>query len=581
MTTPTRFVDDLIAEVFAALSLPAEHAYAVPCGRPEWGDLQCNGALPAGKAVGRPPRAIAAEIAERLSSSPVIARADVAGPGFVNIALADGFLSACAAAQAADPALGAEPAARPQKVVLDFGGPNIAKPLHVGHLRSLVIGESLRRILTACGHSVVSDIHLGDWGLQMGMLLSQMRIDRHELPHFDGSHAGPYPDFRLGVAELERAYTTASAACKADPDRLAAARRDTAALQAGDPGLTALWRLMRTASLASVRDDVAALAAHFDLWDGESDAQPLIGPMLDDLRVRGLAVESDGALVMDVSMPGDEEPRPPLLLLKSDGAALYGTTDLATLRDRVGRLGADRVVYCVDMRQSLHLDSVFRAARIAGYAGPETVLEHAGFGTVNGVDGRPFKTRDGGAMRLSDLLGQALDEARSRVLEDADPYERERIAGITAVGAVKFADLASQRQGSYVFDAARLVAPEGRTGPYLQYACARIGSVMARADAAGIAPSTPSATAPEERELVLACLGFPAALAAAERGLCPHTIAEHAYGLAQSFSRFYANCPVISAEPETAAARLALAALTRSVLSRELELLGIDVPGRM
>jgi arginyl-tRNA synthetase len=585
-------VDLLLAEAFEKLSLPVDLARSAVSGRPDLADRQCNAAIQMARKLGRNPLDIAASLAGALAQRPEFSEATVARPGFVNMRLSDEFIAEMAEAQAADPDLCVTKAARPEKIIIDFGGPNVAKPLHVGHLRSLVIGESLRRILSSVGHDVASDVHLGDWGLQMGMLVSELRRRQPDLPYFDETWSGPYPaEPPVSLSDLESMYPEAAAACKADPGRLEEARKATAELQAGRPGYRAVWRHFRELSLSAQKQDFDELGAHFDLFEGESDADPLIGPMVADLRARGVAVESDGAIVIPVAEPGDAKPTPPLLLAKADGAALYSTTDLATIKDRISRLGAGRILYVVDQRQQLHFEQVFKAARIAGFAG-DARLEHVGFGTVNGKDGKPYKTREGGVMKLADLLAEAVAKASEKLAasERAAAFsagERAALARKVGVAAVKFADLASVRTSGYVFDADRLVSFEGKTGPYLQYACVRISSIVAvgaerGVDVAGTAAGRFWPGSPAERELALECLKFPDAVAAAARGLAPNEIAEYAFELAKKFSKFYTECPVLQADDAgVRASRLKLCDLTHKTLSRALWMLGVDVPARM
>lgn len=577
-------VDARLATVFASLGLPAHLARAQASDRPELGDLQCNGALAAAREARRAPRAIAEDIAAALRGDHAFAEVSVAGPGFVNLRLSSAFLAAAARSLDADEALGVVDEGRGRLVVLDYGGPNVAKPLHVGHLRSLVLGESLRRLLGAQGYRTHADAHLGDWGLQMGMLSAAIRRRDPSAPWFrnDGQ---PWPATApVTLQELERLYPEAAAACRADAGRMAEARADTAALQAGDPGLLALWRALRELSLRSQMRDFEELGVVFDALDGESDVRDDIAPLVERLVAQGVARESEGALVVDVAEPGDAFDMPPLLLSKRDGAALYATTDLATLDARARMPGLSRVVYVVDERQALHFAQVFRAARKAGIAeGVELV--HAGFGTVNGRDGKPFRTREGGVARLTDLLDDAVSRASARLAASGhgatlDDRERATLARRVGIGAVKFADLSGDRLSGYVFDADRLVAFEGRTGPYLQYACVRLRSLLAKAGDAP--PGTIAPEAPGERALVLACLGFGDAVALATRQYQPGVLADYAFDLAQAFSRFYGECAVL-AEPDPAlrASRLALCHLVRRVLERSLYLLGIDVPERM
>lgn len=404
----------------------------------------------------------------------------------------------------------------------------------------------------------------------MGMLISE--IQRRWPP-------GATPD--LTMADLQQLYPEAAAACTADADRMAEARADTAKLQAGDPDATRVWHRLRDISLTAQRQDIDLLNAHFDLFLGESDVQPLIPPMIADMQARGVAVESDGALIVEVADPSDAKPMPPLLLAKSDGAALYATTDLATIVARKRDQNPDRILYVVDQRQALHFEQVFRAARKADLA-PGVDMVHVGFGTVNGVDGKPYKTRQGGVAQLADLLNEAIDKAAERLAERDTTTDKSELARLVGLAAIKFADLSSYRLSGYIFDAARLVSFEGRTGPYVQYACVRIGSILASAaekmyDAGDIAVATAS-----ERALVFECARLPEVVASATRNLAPNEIADHTFAVAQAFSRFYTECPVLAANTEAErASRLALCELTRAILAKELWLLGIEVPERM
>jgi arginyl-tRNA synthetase len=572
-------VDRLLADAFAACGFDTEGVRAVPAQRPELGDLQCNAIMALAGRLKRPPRELASAVAERLGTLDDFAEVGIAGPGFINLRLSDGLLSHFAAAQAAAPRGGILPQS-PETIVIDFGGPNVAKPLHVGHLRSLVLGESLRRILAAQGHRVIGDVHLGDWGLQMGMLISEALVRWPEL-----AEDGPWRDDPpFDMQTLQELYPRVAAACKADPERMAIARAATAELQSGSERHMRIWEAVRRVSLDAQARDFTTLDAHFDELLGESHVQQLIPGMIADLVARGVAVRSDGALVIEVARDDDESPMPPLLLEKSDGAALYATTDLATIVDRQARHRPARIVYVVDQRQSLHFAQVFRAAQVAGFA-EGTTLVHVGFGTVNGADGKPYKTRDGGVAQLRDLLADALDKARARQSTDASPGdadEASELAAAIGIAAVKFADLSTYRTSGYVFDAERMVSFEGRTGPYVQYACVRISSMLEKATREGFAAGSIDVRKPTERQLVLLCARFPDVVASAAARYAPNEIADFAYDLAQAFSRFYAECPVLAAPSEgERASRLALAGLTRGVLAEALDLLGIRVPARM
>ena len=585
--TLTSVVDRLLIAAFEACGLDSRGVRAVPAQRPELADLQCNAIMPLAGALKRPPRELAEKVIARLieltntagSALAVFSSVEMAGPGFINMRLSAAFLSALATHQLASPRHGIVPQA-PERIVIDFGGPNVAKPLHVGHLRSLVLGESLRRILIAQGHEVVGDVHLGDWGLQMGMLIAELPLLWPEL-----AQDGPWRDQPpFDMAQLQAIYPRVAADCKADAERMAVARAATARLQAGDPASMHLWEAIRAVSLAAQTRDFAALDAHFDELNGESHVQHLIPGMVADLVSRGIAQTSEGALVIEVAEEKDDSPMPPLLIEKSDGAALYATTDLATIVDRRDRLHPRRIVYVVDQRQSLHFRQVFRGAAKAGIStGIELV--HVGFGTVNGADGKPYKTRDGGVARLEDLLADAIERARARRAEDARPEAADQdlddLARTVGIAAVKFADLSTYRTSGYIFDADRMVSFEGRTGPYVQYACVRISSILDRAASQGLAAGAMAVVEPAERALVLLCARFPDAVASAAYRYAPNDIADFAFDLAQAFSRFYTECPVLAAaDAEVAASRLSLATLTRDVLVNALNLLGIRVPDR-
>ena len=566
-------VERLLVAAFEAAGLEGRGVRAVPAKRPDLADLQCNASMALAGAAKWPPREIAEAVAALLREHAEFTSVDIAGPGFINMRLSPALLAAQAARQLADPQAGIA-AEAPETIVIDFGGPNVAKPLHVGHLRSLVLGESLRRILLAQGHRVIGDVHLGDWGLQMGMLISELPRLWPELTS-DGEWTANPP---FSMNDLQAIYPRVAAECKADEGRMTEARAATARLQAGNADDMRLWETIRRVSLDAQTADFHTLDAHFDELNGESLVQPLIPGMVEDLATRGVAKRSEGALIVEVAEESDDSPMPPLLLEKSDGAALYATTDLATILERRDRLHPQRIVYVVDQRQALHFQQVFRAARKAGYA-DGIQLVHVGFGTVNGKDGKPYKTREGGVAKLHELLDEAIERAAGRLDERAD---RAELAHAVGVAAVKFADLSTYRTSGYVFDAERMVATEGRTGPYMQYACVRVTSILARADAESAAMGTMDIAEAAERTLVLLCSRFPEAVQSAARRYAPNDLADYAYDLAQAFSRFYAECPVLAASSaEVRASRLSLVALTRHVLGKALDLLGIRVPERM
>jgi arginyl-tRNA synthetase len=566
--------------------------------RPDLAPFQCNGALVAAKFLnGRPadgspvgaakanPRAIAEKIAARLKADPTFSRVEIAGPGFLNLDVTDAALAHGLDGLARDARLGAPDTGAGRTMVIDFGGPNIAKPMHVGHLRSSIIGDCLQRLYRANGWTVVSDVHLGDWGLQMGQLISEIELEGRAPLYFDANFTGPYPqDPPVTMDDLETLYPRASAACKADPARLEAARRATVDLQAGRPGYRALWRHFVKVSEQGLEREFGSLGIHFDLWNGESSVDALIPPMIADLKARGLAGESEGALVVNVSREDDKKPLPPLILVKSEGGVLYGTTDLATVIARVREQDPALILYVVDHRQHGHFEQVFRAAHLAGFAG-KAELEHVGYGTMNGPDGKPFKTRAGGVMKLHDLITMATEEAEKRLAEqgigaDYSAAERAQIARQVGIATIKFADLSNHRTTDYIFDLERFSRFEGKTGPYLQYAAVRIQSILRKAGE--VAPSAARLHSPEERALALQLLALADAMAAAEDKRAPNILCDYAFELAQRFSRFYAAHHILSeSDAGLKAARLSLCALVLAVLTRVLGLLGIEVPERM
>lgn len=577
---------EAVAAAFAAEGLPAELGRVNPSDRPDLADFQCNGALAAAKAAKANPREIAGRVVARLTGLPLIEAVEIAGPGFINLKVASAALAGRAADVAADPRAGAALAAAPRRVVVDYGGPNVAKPMHVGHLRSSIIGESLKRIFRFRGDTVWGDAHFGDWGFQMGLLIVAAG-DEGLADAFMAEGDGPFPaQSPVTIADLERLYPQAAARAKDDPEFRDRARKATLALQAGRPGYRALWRHMHDVSMAALNRDFAALGVTFDLWKGESDADPLIPEMVADLEARGLLVEDQGARIVRVAREDDKRELPPLLVISSEGSAMYGTTDLATILQRRREQDFDLILYVVDQRQADHFEQVFRAAVLAGYA-PEGSLEHLGFGTMNGPDGKPFKTRAGGVLKLADLIEMTRDKARARLHEaglgeDLPPEEFEDIAGKVAVAALKFADLSNWRGTSYVFDLDRFTSFEGRTGPYLLYQAVRIKSLLRKAEAEGAQAGPIAVAEPAERDLALVLDAFDQAVGEAYDRRGPNAVAEHAYRLSQAFSKFYAACPVLAA-PDAAArgSRLALCGATLRQLELALDLLGIATPERM
>ena len=580
-------LSDDVGAAFAALDLPGELGAVIESGRPDLAPYQCNGALAAAKQAKRAPREIAQAVAEHLGEARPDLKIEIAGPGFLNLTPSAQSYSKRADALAADSRTGAQASAEPIKMMIDFGGPNVAKPMHVGHLRSSVIGDCLQRLMRFRGHEVISDIHLGDWGLQMGHLITELEDEQPSLLYFDASNEGPYPcEPPVTIDDLSRLYPQASAKAKEDPERNERSRKATAELQAGRPGYRALLAHFIAVSIKALRADFDALGVHFDLWKGESDVNDLIADLVEDFKARGVVEESEGAWIVRVARESDKKELAPLILVSSAGAALYATTDLATILERRREQDPDLILYVVDLGQSDHFEQVFRAACKAGLA-QEGGLEHVKFGTVNGPDGKRLRTRAGGTFRLADLIGQARERARVRLHEAGlgetlDQAEFEAVARSVANAAIKFSDLSNVRTTNYIFDLDRFVSFEGKTGPYLLYQAVRIKSVLRKAKDQGLTPGEIVVGHHAEAALVRRLDGFNAALERAERDRAPNVLCEHAYGLAQAFSGFYAACPILPEKNEAVrASRLKLAETTLRQLELVLGLIGMDVPERM
>lgn len=556
-----------IARALSAMGCEGLPVSFLPCPDPSMGDAGTGLAMQAARVLRRAPAAIASDLADFVRALPCVRSCNVASPGFLNFAFSDAAVATALEVQAADPRCGIRQADRAQTVVLDYGGPNVAKRMHVGHLRSLVIGESLRRILAVTGHRTVSDVHFGDWGLPAGMILDAI----------SASEGLPSPD------DLKSLYPRATAACSADPARMAAARAATAALQGGDPELGATWSKIVDDAKSEACSVFTRLGAHFDLMLGESDAHADVPAVLDAFEASGLLRREGAAFLVDLATDEDKHPVPPLVLGKEDGSSLYATTDLATIVGRKRDLSPDRIVYIVDGRQSLHFLQVFRAAGMAGLVGGVS-LEHAAFGTVNGPDGKPFRTRAGNTAGLVEVLDMARDAALQRLVSGsrmADATDIEILDSADAIGlaALRVADLSSNRVAGYTLDLDRATSFEGHTGPYLLYNVVRMRNILARA---AVSPGQVALGAPEERALALECLGLGDAVGRAAASMAPAEIVHWSFGLASAFSRFYAACPVLAAESTAlAASRLTLCLAAEKSLSSALDLLGCRVPPAM
>jgi len=588
MTDLRSRLSEAAVAAFAALGLSGEFGRVTASDRPDLADFQCNGALAAAKAGKGNPRQIGHAVADALAGCPLVKSAEIAGPGFVNLRVSDAALSARIVELAADPRRGAAKVSAQRRVIVDYGGPNVAKEMHVGHLRASIIGEAIKRLFRFRGDEVQGDAHFGDWGFQMGLLIVACADEDPEIAAAI-EQDGPVDEAlfeRIGLADLDRLYPAAAARAKTDTDYRDRARRATAELQAGKPGYRLLWAHFARVTREALTRDFHSLGIDFDLWRGESDVDPLVEAMVAELAAKGLLIDDAGARIVRVARDNDKRAVPPLLVVSSEGSAMYGTTDLATILDRRRFFNPDLFLYVVDQRQADHFETVFRAAYLAGYAQPGS-LEHIGFGTMNGPDGKPFKTRAGGVLKLRDLIEMVTDKARER-LRAADlgaelpPAEFEETALKVGVAALKFADLINYRGTSYVFDLDRFSSFEGKTGPYLLYQAVRVKSLLRKAGDEGAAAGEIAVAAETERDLALTLDAFDHALVEAYERRAPNLIADHAFRLAQAFARFYAACPVLAApDPATRASRLALAGVTLGQLELSLSLLGIAAPERM
>ena len=556
--------------------------------RPDLCEYQCNGAMAARKKYGKAPAVIAAEVVEKLKANPAFELAEAVGPGFINLKVKGEFLQQYLLEMQEDPDLSVEKTKSPKTIMLDYGGPNVAKPLHVGHLRSAIIGESIKRIGRFMGHKMIGDVHLGDWGLQMGLIVTELRHRQPDLPYFDDNWKGEYPkEPPFTISELEEIYPSASARSKEDEAYRQEALEATKLLQNGKPGYRALWEHILNVSVADLKKNYKKLNVEFDLWKKESDAQPYIPDMVQRMKAEGYAYEDQGALVVDVKEESDTKEVPPCILLKSDGASLYTTTDLATIVERMKLFHPQEIIYIVDKRQEMHFTQVFRCARKTGLVGEDTQLKFLGFGTMNGKDGKPFKTRDGGVMRLETLIGEITDEMYRKILEnhEADPEEARKTAEIVGLAAIKYGDLSNQASKDYVFDVERFTSFEGNTGPYILYTIVRIKSILSKYREAGRTVETGGILPPAgdvEKELVLSLCGFNSAIAQAYAETAPHKICSYIYELSNAFNRFYHETKILSEEDERQQESwIQILELTRRVLETSIDLLGFSAPERM
>lgn len=577
-----------LAEAFEKAGYDPSYAKVTLSDRPDLCEYQCNGAMAGARAYHKAPFMIAEDVIAHLEKREWMEKVEVVKPGFINIHVNTDKTAAYLNAMKEEEELGLEKTDKPQTIVLDYGGPNVAKPLHVGHLRSAIIGESVKRIARRMGHKVLGDIHLGDWGYQMGLIITELQERQPDLPYFQKDYEGDYPtEAPFTIGELEEIYPAASARAKEDEEYRERALHATYLLQNGDRGCRAIWQHIMHVSVADLKKNYANLNVDFDLWKGESDAQADIPDMIRRLKEEGYAHTDQGALVIDVQEESDTKEVPPCMIQKSDGASLYGTTDLATLVQRERDYHPDQIIYVVDKRQELHFVQVFRAARKSGIVPEETRLRFLGFGTMNGKDGKPFKTREGGVMRLEVLISEIQEEMYKKITENRTVEEAEarQTAGIVGLSAIKYGDLSNQASKDYVFDVDRFTSFEGNTGPYILYTIVRIKSILNKYQAEGADPDKAVIRGTDEeltRALMLSCARYNEVIEGAYEELAPHKICAYIYDLANDFNRFYHETRILAEEDqEKKESYIALLVLTRKVLEACIDMLGFEAPERM
>lgn len=576
-------VEDVVQDACERIGIDRSYGSVTISNRPDLAQFQCNGAFAAAKEQKKNPREIAQDLLDVLKEEPLFSDLSIAGPGFLNITLRDDFLGKYITQYHKDDRCGVIPVEHPKKITIDFGGLNIAKPMHIGHVRSLVIGESLQRILRFLGHSVISDTHLGDFGTQMGILIIELQLEHPEWIYFDSSYTGEYPkEAPFTIDDVSRLYPVGSKKAKEDPDYLARAQQATMELQQKRKGYYELWKQIVTLSTDLLQEEIGFLDIHFDFWYGESRYHERIPDMMQRLEKSAAVKKSNGALIVDF---GDR--LQPCVIQKSDGAYLYSTTDLAAIDERVNDLKQEILLYVVDMRQQLHFQQVFEAAKETELIPQETTCVHVGFGTVNGKDGKPFKTRSGDSVRLRDVFDDAVVAARKKMQENNvaqsyDDEEKERIAHIVGMSAIQFSDLATTRTQEYIFDIDRMVQFEGKTGPYILYTTVRLQSILNKAAEQGLSSGAIVKATDGDRDLLLQLVQFPEIVSHAAKEYFPHILAEHLYAVAKAANQFYQACPILKeTNKEQQAAWLALTEATLVQLRLGLSLLGIRVPDRM
>ncbi len=594
MKTLIDLITEQVTNAFTGQGYDAKYGKVTLSNRPDLCEYQCNGAMAAAKEYKCAPFMISDKIAQALAENELFESVESVKPGFINMKVSPAYLAKYVSEMKADEGrFGCDKAAHPKTIIVDYGGANVAKPLHVGHLRSAVIGESIKRIGKFMGHHMIGDVHLGDWGLQMGLIIVELKERKPDLVYYDESYTGEYPkEAPFTISELEDIYPTASKKSKEDEAFREAAMEATSQLQAGRRGYRALLAHILDVSVTDLKKNYDNLNVSFELWKGESDAQPYIPDMVQMMKDKGFAYMSEGALVVDVKEDTDTKEIPPCIILKSDGASLYSTTDLATIVMRMQDYNPDAIIYLTDQRQSMHFVQVFRCARKTGLVGPDVELTHIGFGTMNGKDGKPFKTRDGGVMRLEYLLDEINEEMLKKITEnqkekenlDISEEEAKQTAKTVALAAVKYGDLSNQASKDYCFDIERFTSFEGNTGPYILYTIVRIKSILKKYTAKNSLPDAPilGAHSASEKNLMLVLSRFNAMMENAYEEKAPHKICAYIYELANAFNGFYHETKILSEEDfKVQASYIGLLVLTKNILETCIDVLGFSAPDRM
>ena len=594
MKTLIDLITEQVTNAFTGQGYDAKYGKVTLSNRPDLCEYQCNGAMAAAKEYKCAPFMISDKIAQALAENELFESVESVKPGFINMKVSPAYLAKYVSDMKADEGrFGCDKAAHPKTIIVDYGGANVAKPLHVGHLRSAVIGESIKRIGKFMGHNMIGDVHLGDWGLQMGLIIVELKERKPDLVYYDESYTGEYPkEAPFTISELEDIYPTASKKSKEDEAFREAAMEATSQLQAGRRGYRALLAHILDVSVTDLKKNYDNLNVSFELWKGESDAQPYIPDMVQMMKDKGFAYMSEGALVVDVKEDTDTKEIPPCIILKSDGASLYSTTDLATIVMRMQDYNPDAIIYLTDQRQSMHFVQVFRCARKTGLVGPDVELTHIGFGTMNGKDGKPFKTRDGGVMRLEYLLDEINEEMLKKITEnqkekenlDISEEEAKQTAKTVALAAVKYGDLSNQASKDYCFDIERFTSFEGNTGPYILYTIVRIKSILKKYTAKNSLPDAPilGEHSASEKNLMLVLSRFNAMMENAYEEKAPHKICAYIYELANAFNGFYHETKILSEEDfKVQASYIGLLVLTKNILETCIDVLGFSAPDRM